>query len=704
MSTLIHSKDILNIDSIVSTKEDLPSRYGILGGHIVKDHTKNPIWLNILNVLTFGLYGKYSYDKILREYVVLLSKRSQSSNSKIDLDTLSKKVQSLSCFSFHWGEKTQDIEGTIRKVESEVLITELSKAFLSPNPLCSFRQSSKPVSNFFEKKLEKQLIGLREEKREALAIKHLGDKETVKAVSENIQKYQLEQPSLVRIALMAAQKDSSLLSNLAAYGIADQQSLFSIIELCVKYYPSSVCDIGKVALDREHCFALAQKLVDNSATQEFLIRSLSQLHLTEEQESVLFEELVQKNPVALYDNWKAVLEAHARRIGPKIPYFALDSELHELSINPRLRTQDIVPVLRFLHELNKQQGIPLLLYRSTPQGEYIPQSLHFLVKRIADSCATGAELLELASLLNENYFIGTNWLLSQLYSAASTKYPELKTFISLHHEDPFYPTTTPFLQPEGAKWIVASKLERKEKVRLVTTTEVFYLEELQQKIRDFHTSQFQKGAFLLCFPQPEGRTDTPYHYSPIYLEKKGGKLHVFSSDSIVEGQVVSFSEQIITQLSFLTDIPMDIYTAEAGRQFDEFSCSVFTIRDLIESSKGSESGKNIFSFFAQKKGAFSRVAKGIRSRSIKNLPIGMMKLTQSLRKTKEIAEKNLIRVKKGKSEPFESYLQEYGYIAPLIPEPSERKEKAILYKRVNLAAAQKAAHYFERILRHVISG
>ena len=154
MSTLIHSKDILNIDSIVSTKEDLPSRYGILGGHIVKDHTKNPIWLNILNVLTFGLYGKYSYDKILREYVVLLSKRSQSSNSKIDLDTLSKKVQSLSCFSFHWGEKTQDIEGTIRKVESEVLITELSEALLSPNPLCSFRQSSKPVSNFFEKKLK----------------------------------------------------------------------------------------------------------------------------------------------------------------------------------------------------------------------------------------------------------------------------------------------------------------------------------------------------------------------------------------------------------------------------------------------------------------------------------------------------------------------------------------------------------------------
>jgi hypothetical protein len=376
---------------------------------------------------------------------------------------------------------------------------------------------------------------------------------------------------------------------------------------------------------------------------------------------------------------------------PERPFFEVCAELKE--------------ILNQLHEINQRSGVPFKFYRwpgyefQVP-GENEKPNLAIFIYRLTKKC-TGKELVELVSLLNENYFCGTNNLLCAVYDNAKYQFPQLRNFIELHHMDaPMYVDRklkdfrpmTPFLTMLGVRTIVAKKWEKHNQDTSITIPKVTTLVEIRTLLQEFALSLQSKALFILNFKNDVDAI----HYLSLVVEKEGDKISILIADSIYPFRV-EFTEMVVNQLQKLS-FNTTIYVVEDLRQYDMYSCPVFSISDVSGISKVIEQEKTSFfdcfrkhAEIVQDSMAESTVQK------VKKLPLNMMKMTQSLTKIKELSEKAPFFSVRGKGRKInigEYVAGESYFIFDL---------ESQTHKLVNYSATRKSAKYFQRILEQVVS-
>lgn len=389
----------------------------------------------------------------------------------------------------------------------------------------------------------------------------------------------------------------------------------------------------------------------------------------------LLDDIVQANPVFVYEHWDQVAPNEQERLVPQMPYFQIKEALEHLAIDPLLSIDKIRPVLQMLHEVNKTKGIPLSLYRPCPEllwKNSYPYSLDKIIERLASNCSEKESLLTIIHCLIDNYFVGTNWLISVLFTKAKELLPGIETFYTQHFEHPsLEQITSPFLTPEGAKQILISKLEQHQGLT-DSLIDVFDFCQLEEKLRSFQTSESTRAFFLFYFRDPKhSHNPTPFHYSPLYVEKEStGELKTYNSDSLGKNIPGSyfFSEQIEQKLLKWKDLVSQIVVTEQRRQQDEYSCVVFAIKDLIEIMHiVDEENSSFFEFLEQ-----SRSTNPL-PQQLAAFPLSFLKVGQSLSQMERAlslplgGKKVKVLTIPQPERDLKGYIDRYRYIAPLLP-------------------------------------
>jgi hypothetical protein len=533
-------------------------------------------------------------------------------------------------------------------------------------------------------------------------------------------------------ARILIEKGENVAFDLKEFGFEEEQVCFDLtIECARRFGDRGIMSSLKENLTAEHRIALARELGAHSETGQVIIhwsnfqfdpttsdmliseiakqnplmiyQRLDKLPISSERlEALLGEgteplEILKKNPIALYELWDKLPFSRERReeLKAKTPLFDLERKIDEVSTHSSesfsVQQEKLRDILSQLHELNQKSGVPFSFYRPGTNSPEEKPNLATFVRQLTERCS-GEELVTLTSLLIENYFCGTNILLSALYEGAIVAFPHLKDSISLHKMvevgSSFYPQT-PFLTPSG----VQNSIERKWlKHRLggsLSVPQVTTLENLGPLLQFFLTSSQTKAAFIVQINYYEIE-----HFTSLIGEKHGDSVSLFIPDSIFPEQR-DFTEILVTYLA-LQPFKSSLYITDITRQYDVFSCPIFSINDCVELAKLLKSERSLAEYFEHDARVAQDSIRGIQIQKVKSLPISMMKMTQSLSKVKKLFESSpLLTIEsKGEQMSIERYIARQSYFR------YDLLEKYHVLS--NYGAAKKAAKYFQHILEQVV--
>lgn len=526
-----------------------------------------------------------------------------------------------------------------------------------------------------------------------LADKEIDRKTDDEAVSFNLGKYHLhDQRNLVALAEKAVQKNIQFYEVLKEYHIESEEKRYELFILCARRTGDKVIPfIPSANLTREHRISLAKELGEHAQRGDLITKwNCFQLD-TETTKQILFE-IATKNPFILFEQWHALppLDDSDRvLLQQQIPFFELQRIIHTLnqeSTDPFHTIQEtLTTLLQSLHEINTNSPLPYCFYKSVNEGEN-EITLSTVIKKIASQC-TSQELLFLVTLLHDNYFCGTNNLLHALYLEAVKKYPALNDLTIPFEMDLHRNTHTPLITAQSAHRIVTKKLHKLGLEHIVEHPQVIYIDNLENEVQRFQESSSQKAVFLINFK--EGLQG---HYSPLILEKKESILHIFNSDSVYSW-AEHFTEKIIAKLKKLP-FKTELYTLPetSARQSDIYSCPVFSINDIKEAAKlmqPSEGGS--FIDYVQLHGHIQTVGE---VHQVHSLPIGMIKMTQSLSKLEKLDLQSATFRRKGLHVSLDRYVHERTYV---VYDPVR-----MIHHKANMSSACKAAVYFQKALQEAI--
>ncbi|MFZ9595358.1 MAG: hypothetical protein ACO3A2_04705 [Bdellovibrionia bacterium] len=156
------------------------------------------------------------------------------------------------------------------------------------------------------------------------------------------------------------------------------------------------------------------------------------------------------------------------------------------------------------------------------------------------------------------------------------------------------------------------------------------------------------------------------HVTPIFIQKKWDQIFVISLDSLGETQYGynwgSRIEKIIRGASLM---PVEMYKFQFPRQIDGISCAIFSLRDLIENSRG-----NLFKWLREARSLHenSIFQTAPHSFLIRSLPSSFHKVTQHgetlkpyLALLEPVTEDGRTLLKLKQSEPKVDYTRQKAY-------------------------------------------
>ena len=382
------------------------------------------------------------------------------------------------------------------------------------------------------------------------------------------------------------------------------------------------------------------------------------------------------------DPLSSVPSSFARFLIPYPP--DIEKRIVRLEEQRPIRLREVQETLRKivadLHEINKTQSIPYSWYHEEENSA----SLSRVVKNLSGQ-ASSQELKQLVSLLIDYYFCGTNHLLVYVLVEAVKRYPELSGYVTYEGMDPRGEMRTPFLTPRGVHQLVVDFLHDQQ-VNGVFFPEVFYFEELEQKIGAFYSSGALRGLFLVNFHR-----NLCGHMSPLILERRGEVLSILNSDSVFMGPKIPYTLFLVNQMQNLP-FPLMVYAVAEPRQYDQYSCSVFAIQDVKEAVRKWKEGPEASFIHQLHESEVYRFAKR-DIHEVRPMPVRMLKAYQSLARVRELGDLRFMG-KKG-SRSLQEYISQRSYYChnPLYETEEQR----------NMTAACTLAKYFEHFLTKVIA-
>ncbi len=489
------------------------------------------------------------------------------------------------------------------------------------------------------------------------------------------------------LARAAAEKGVVVARKISYYNLPNEEDRYNIFLTCLKHekHAELLEYIKDAELTREHRLLIAQKIIDFSCDLEFFSR-LKKINLDPIENHHLLLYATENFPTFTFTHWSKIetlqLVTETEFLKAKNPFFQLEKRIKRLKECKTYRfpliQKEFEGILQDLHELNKKHGIPFKLDRVT--------------KKIAQQC-DGKELIELTRLIRENYFDKSIFLLGEVCERAIDLYPQLKSYVQLT----FYEYTdlyVPLLTKEGIHYIIEEKL-RKKSIKQIFCPKPFDLSELEEQVQQFQNSSCTEAVFILEF-----EFSSLFHYSPLIFEKDKDTLKILISDSLSADEDEEDEEEedcAIAILKSCEKLPFknEIYFFSEQRQFDSFSCPIFTIKDIFAAISIYEKKEQRFIEFLKNN---STITLGILSQSnvhkISVPPPSMMKLTQSMSKISGLAQSVLY--KRNKELTLNEYIEENSFY--LEKENSGSK----IFKKANLTAPRKSAAYFEKFLRLVV--
>lgn len=489
----------------------------------------------------------------------------------------------------------------------------------------------------------------------------------------------------VKVAQKAATKRSSaVLRNLTHYNITKPEDLYHTLAVLIRSHNKiDLIKLKELQLEQELFINLVKK-IGTSETNSYLIQEWTDLQLDDETSLNLLLFFAQENPALLHNNW-----SYIKKMSPRIAE-ALDnitpfSQLNKLHkqlntlvehIPFTLSNQEtwgrLEKILEKIHRINKNSPIPFSL-----EGYFL---------HIASGC-TQDELVELAKLINRHFFAQSLILQKIVYSFAVSKLPKISCYVELISTIAFKKLYVPILTAEGVDQLIKEKLKKADLTEQVFTAPSFPLKELPLKVHEFYRTGKTKAVFSIIFTD-----ERPQHLTSIIIEREGASLKIFNSDSLSDDtNALIFSEPILHTLKELS-LPVEFYATTYRREKDIVSCRTFTVKDISEFIK----------IFAEKQGSFFDYLESastievdnyedIPFKRVINPPSAFMKMTQSLKKIREIGLKGV--EKKGISITLDEYVKENTFMT-LIPISADH----LIYKLANLTAEKKSAKYFEKTL------
>lgn len=395
------------------------------------------------------------------------------------------------------------------------------------------------------------------------------------------------------------------------------------------------------------------------------------------------QELVRTNSIDLFEKWDQIplSESSKKKLEKEIPFFEMKSLLDDVLTGLSFSEvqEKLSVLLHRLHETNVHSALPQALYRSVPGSDISP--LVFVIKVLTSEC-TDSELVTISNMLLDNYFIGTHEAFASLLKEASRRYPELLNYARLFSLGKA--GDVPILSATGVTKVVSESFAKKG-IKTVSFPGVVWINELNEALSAFYQSGSQKGVLLVNFTK-----DLNGHYSPLAVERSGDVLRIFSSDSVILG-AIPFTREIVNKLKEL-NLPTEIYVYETGRQTNQDTCYIFSIQDILEAGKIMQT-ENLFDYLKEKNPPSLVQQEGVYP--IKNLPLRMMRMTQSLTKMEQIAAEGSMFTRKKGPTTLRQYVDEHCYYGF---DPNTR-----MYKRFNLAAVIRADRYLKQILEQVLS-
>ena len=256
-----------------------------------------------------------------------------------------------------------------------------------------------------------------------------------------------------------------------------------------KYGEKILPSLLSARLSLEHRKQLALQLGQRSPQGAF-IDQWAAFEFDDETTLEILAHLAEKNPSILFDKWSKIPESCRTTIQAKIPFFRLHETIKHLekqSVTSLFTTEkkELIAVFTSLHELNRTYGIPASFRKS----------LSSIVQKMAQG-STQNQLLELVSLLHEQYFCETNVLLNIIFSTICKERSSLKKKLTPYWEQ----YITPFISSLLAHQKMSEKIQRKGLEGVIYHPPVFLIDQLKSQVEQFQASSLQKALFLVRFP------------------------------------------------------------------------------------------------------------------------------------------------------------------------------------------------------------
>jgi hypothetical protein len=326
------------------------------------------------------------------------------------------------------------------------------------------------------------------------------------------------------------------------------------------------------------------------------------------------------------------------------------------------------------------------------------------MKNIVDS-STDQEIVELTKMLNQNFFSGTNCCLCEILASLTEAKSEKRRvdhpfasqisryFFQMHPVMSSEPPRIGFTE-EGVDRIMEKKLAKKG--LSLQVPRVFPFDNLTEQMETFYKSSESSGIFLVDFGAKFSG-----HYSPLIVERIGDQLYILNTDSVGPKGSAQFHEKIVEQLASLS-FPTSLYVLDVDRQKDESSCRMFSMRDALEAAQiMATSPRGFFSFFSEHSELSKQMFDGVPVTRVSTLPAEMLKLTQSMKPPAIPQELTRpLPSHKGSATTLTERIGRQSYIGYkfVLGQGSSAKT----HRKMNLAAAIRAAKYFEELLEELV--
>lgn len=405
------------------------------------------------------------------------------------------------------------------------------------------------------------------------------------------------------------------------------------------------------------------------------------------------------NPALVYEMWNCLpLDGAALlTLREQNPFFSLKDRLYSLQEKEKPLfsevKEELASLLHDLHTLNRRMAIPRSFYTIHATLCSDVDSLDLFLDKLCLRCSSH-ELLELVSLINQNYFCGSNWLLYAMYKRVKFVWPSLKQYVTEHFLTEARTDYTPSLTSRGIALIVNKKMADKG-VQDLFFPGVVHTSKVAQVVGDFFRSQKEKGAFLIHFLP--GTTSS--HYAPCLMKREFSPdaIRCFYTDSLISQENCVLRPLSVFQ-AVLQNPPcfIDLYCSSQQRQFGWVGCIAFSISDIFESVLH---GDEIFDHLRENRTRPVIVRTGDSGNtslchSIGAFPLPMMKLVQSLSAIQHLTCDTSRFFQKGRERSLKEYVDMRTYVARFSGETHAKQR--------NLGCLIKYGKYFERVLKQVI--